>query len=166
MVHSFGISGTSAYGRDERTPLEIESRSRVGQAVPAGRATSKGVTGCGPMRKALRKRQLTCMKDEPKSTFVFPWFHSPFARLTGGLLDVSRIRRGEVKAPPIRRINSCCHPSVKARRGPIPRTTNVIVLHRIEMDVVEMPLEVVFRFERVFPESPLPDSSPAFAPAA
>jgi hypothetical protein len=34
------------------------------------------------------------------------------------------------------------------------------VLHRVEVDVVEVPLEVVFVLDRVLPELRLPDAAP------
>ena len=63
-------------------------------------------------------------------------------------------------AAPVGRIVARADEATKAGVGPIARASAVTVLHRVEMDVVEMPLEVAFVADRVFPESGQPDSQP------
>lgn len=41
-------------------------------------------------------------------------------------------------------------------------TTNITVLHGVEMDVVETAFAIIFHFEGVFPQSRLPDSLATF----
>jgi len=62
------------------------------------------------------------------------------------------------------RIHTGFHPPMKTRPFPFVRTIDVAVLHGIEMDVIKMPLEIVFVFERVLPKPALPDASAVFVP--
>jgi len=50
--------------------------------------------------------------------------------------------------------------------GPVSRSTDPAVLHRIEMDVVHMPFEIGVVTDQVFPVAPLPKSSLALQGAA
>ena len=58
---------------------------------------------------------------------------------------------------PIRRIDPIAHISMKRRIRPIRRTFRIPMFHRIEMDVIGMPDEIIFMANLMFPESPLPD---------
>jgi hypothetical protein len=62
---------------------------------------------------------------------------------------------------PIRRLGTEAHPAAKRGVGPIPRADRVAVLHRIKMDVIEVPREIVRVAQRMPPIPPL--LNPAFA---
>ena len=66
------------------------------------------------------------------------------------------------EAGPMPRVHAVFHPTMKARPFPFVRTSDVPVLHRIEVDVVEVLFEVVFVFDGMFPESTLPNSTTVF----
>ena len=54
---------------------------------------------------------------------------------------------------------SVTHNAMKRGIRPIARTSNQPVFHRIVMDVVQVPFEVVFILERVLPKTALPDAA-------
>ena len=83
-------------------------------------------------------------------------------RFADRIRDVAEIERTADPAGPIGWIDPRGHPAVKAGPGPIAWATHVSVLDRVVMDVVEVALEVVLGFERVFPKPPLPHAASAF----
>ena len=62
-------------------------------------------------------------------------------------------------AGPIRRTDAEPHHAVKRRMRPIHDARDVAVLHRIEMDVVNMALEIRLMADCVLPIATLPDPS-------
>lgn len=55
---------------------------------------------------------------------------------------------------------------MKARPLPVAWATEVLVLDRVVMHVVEVALEIVFRLESMFPEAALPDAASPLTLAA
>ena len=62
---------------------------------------------------------------------------------------------------PIQIVNTFRNPTMKRGVRPICGARNVTMFHRVEVNVIEMCLEVVFIFNRMLPETPLPDASPS-----
>ncbi len=78
------------------------------------------------------------------------------------LFDVAKVGGRGVAAGPVVQIDAAFDVAVEAAVRPVTRAGDVTGLNRIVMDVVEMPFKIVFVFERVFPESGLPDAAAAF----
>jgi hypothetical protein len=69
-------------------------------------------------------------------------------------------------AGPIDRIGTEPDPAAKRGEWPVPHADGVAVLHRIEMDVIEVTHEVVLAAQGVLPVPPLPDPALGFGGAA
>jgi len=69
-------------------------------------------------------------------------------------------------AGPIDRIGTKAHPSAKRGIWPVPHAEGVAVLHRIEVNVIEVTHEVVLVAQRMLPIPPLPNPALAFGGAA
>src|SRR4051812_13352075 len=80
--------------------------------------------------------------------------HLALAKAVGVIACITR---------PIHRVNPKAHHAVVRRIRPVRDARGMAVLHRIEVDVVDMTREVVFVAQRVFPIAPLPDAALALA---
>ena len=67
---------------------------------------------------------------------------------------------------PIHRIGTKAHPAAKRGKWPVPDAHGVAVLHRIEVNVIEVPPKIILVAQRVLPISPLPNPSLALGGAA
>ena len=67
---------------------------------------------------------------------------------------------------PIRRQDAVFDEAMERGIGPVCRTTHPAVLYRIEMDVVDMPLEIGFIADLMFPAAALPDAAFSFGESA
>ena len=80
------------------------------------------------------------------------------------VFDVAEIHvNTSVRAGPVGGVDSLRHPALKCGCFPITRAFDVAMFDRVVVDVVEVPFEIVFVLEGMFPESRLPDTASAFA---
>jgi hypothetical protein len=69
-------------------------------------------------------------------------------------------------AGPIERIGTEPDPAAKRGKWPVLHADGVAMLHGIEVNVIEVPHEVVLVAQRMLPISPLPNPALAFGGAA
>ncbi|WP_162945835.1 hypothetical protein [Pseudomonas sp. DY-1] len=60
---------------------------------------------------------------------------------------------------PIRRINPVFHRAIETRKRPFLRMPHMAMLHRVEVDAIEVPLVIEVVADQVFPIAPLPDAA-------
>lgn len=75
------------------------------------------------------------------------------------------VRIGGV-AGPIRGIDAARHQTMKRGMRPVRDAGDVAMFHRVEMNVVDMPRDIVVVAQRMLPIAPLPDAAFGFARAA
>ena len=146
--------------------LDAALRHRLRHAEHALRATSVGHAVHDSMRSPSLKRtnlqHLPRLFSPPSIALWQRFRHAEhalrFSRLVFDRPKIqSRLRHALGKTSPMAFVHTQTHIPMKTRMRPLMRTTDVAVLHRVPMDVIEMCLEILFVFQRMLPIPRLPN---------